>query len=440
MKKRSIQILIVDSNRRDREAWEQFAAARKLSIQSHLAKSVAEVKGLNTIPDADVIVADYGLTDGELFELMDLFAGRPFIVTAADGNEQIADRVIQAGAFDCLVKDPQGRYLDSLAVAIDRAIQPKTGAEDLVARNDRLKGLLLEQATTFEALSRERQEIAAALRTSEKHLRSIVESAAGFAVFRLSLVEKSPFRVKVNFISPSIYEIMGVEPENYSPTHFLKNVHPDDKERILAANREAMETSRFNEVCRVYHPIKEQWNWVQLLSKGVRDDSGIIRDINGIFIDVTEKQQAREELKKKALDLQSANLALNALLKNREEATATLEKNIRANMNNLVFPSLERVLQTRLNDNQKNHLEIVHASLKELMSSFSRKMSTKFLSLSPTEIEVANLIKHGKSVKEIAAILNISAVTAKNHRQKIREKIGLKNTKVNLRTYLLSLE
>lgn len=145
-------------------------------------------------------------------------------------------------------------------------------------------------------------------------------------------------------------------------------------------------------------------------------------------------------MKQKARDLENANLALNALLKNRKEAKATLENNIRANMNNLVFPSLERVLQTRLNDHQKNHLEIVHAGLKMLMSSFSRKMSTLFLSLSPTEIEVANLIRHGKSVKEIAAILNISAITAKNHRQKIREKVGLKNTKVNLRTYLLSLE
>ena len=440
MTKRPVQLLFVESNPRDREAWEQFAVARNLSIESHMATSVAEVNDLGILPDVDVVVADYRFTDGELVASLDLFAGRPLIVTAADGNEQIAARVIQAGACEYLVKDPQGRYLDSLAIAIDRAVQPKAGAEDLVARNDRLESVLLEQSATLEALARERQEIAVALRTSKTNLRSIVESAAGFAVFRLSLVEKSPFRVKVNFISSSIYEIMGIEPENYSPTHYLKNVHPDDKQKILAASREAMETSRFNEVCRVYHPIKEQWKWVQLLAKGVRDDSGIITDINGIFIDVTEKQQAREELKKKALDLQSANLALNALLKNREEATATLEKNIRANMNNLVFPSLERVMQTRLNDNQKNHLEIVHASLKELMSSFSRKMSTKFLSLSPTEIEVANLIKHGKSVKEIAAILNISAITAKNHRQKIREKVGIKNTKVNLRTYLLSLE
>jgi len=430
----------VDSNPGDREAWKRFAADRQLSIESHLAESVAEVKGFRAFPDVDVIVADVRFADGELFELLDLFAGRPFIVNTADGNEQIAVRVMQAGACDYLVKDPQGRYLYSLASAIHRAVQRKADTEHLPARNERLEGLLLEQSAALEASVRERRAIAAELRLSEKHLRSIVESAAGFAVFRLSLVEKSPFRVKVNFISPSIYEIMGIGPDNYSPTQFLRNVHPDDKERILAANREAKETSRFNEVCRVYHPIKEQWHWVQLLSKGLRDDSGKIAGINGIFIDVTEKLQAREELKRKAQDLQNANLALNALLKNREEATDTLEKNIRANMNNLVFPSLERVLHTKLNDNQKNHLEIVHASLKELVSSFSRKMSTKFLSLSPTEIEVANLIKHGKSVKEIAAILNISAVTAKNHRQKIREKIGIKNIKVNLRTYLLSLE
>jgi len=435
-----VRILLVDSNPEDLTAWAQFVADRQLPIDSLMARSVAEVKGFRPFPDVDVIVADYKFSDGKLFNLMGLLAGRPLIITTASGNEQIAVKVMQAGAFDYLVKDPHGRYLDSLATAIERAAQHKTTAEDLAKRYARLEGLVLEQSASLEALSRDRQEIAAELRTSEKHLRSIVESAAGFAVFRLTLIENAPFRVRVNFISPSIYEIIGIEPDKYSPTKFVKNIHPDDRERMLTANREAMETSRFNEVCRVYHPVKELWIWAQLLYKGVRDDTGRITDINGIFIDVTEKQKARDDLKRKALALQSANLALNALLKNREEATATLENNIRANMNNLVFPSLERVLQTKLSDNQKSHLEIVHASLKELMSSFSRKMSAKFLSLSPTEIEVANLIKHGKSVKEIATVLNISAITAKNHRQKIREKVGIKNTKVNLRTFLLSLE
>ncbi|MBU0767594.1 MAG: helix-turn-helix transcriptional regulator, partial [Proteobacteria bacterium] len=57
-----------------------------------------------------------------------------------------------------------------------------------------------------------------------------------------------------------------------------------------------------------------------------------------------------------------------------------------------------------------------------------------------TEVQVANFIKHGKTTKEIAEMLNLSVETIKFHRKNIRDKIGIKNKKANLRTYLLSVQ
>lgn len=56
------------------------------------------------------------------------------------------------------------------------------------------------------------------------------------------------------------------------------------------------------------------------------------------------------------------------------------------------------------------------------------------------EIHVANLIKSGKSNKEISQFLNSSIHTISRHRENIRKKTGLKNSKTNLRTFLLTLE
>ncbi len=57
----------------------------------------------------------------------------------------------------------------------------------------------------------------------------------------------------------------------------------------------------------------------------------------------------------------------------------------------------------------------------------------------PTEIRVANLIREGKTIKEIAGILGVSENAINHHRQNIRNKLGLNKQKVNLRTHLLSL-
>ncbi|MBL7180118.1 MAG: helix-turn-helix transcriptional regulator [Desulfobacterales bacterium] len=62
------------------------------------------------------------------------------------------------------------------------------------------------------------------------------------------------------------------------------------------------------------------------------------------------------------------------------------------------------------------------------------------MSLSPTELQVVNLIKQGKRTKEIAAILNLSANTVMSHRYKIRGKLGLLKNKTNLHTFLQSLK
>ena len=103
------------------------------------------------------------------------------------------------------------------------------------------------------------------------------------------------------------------------------------------------------------------------------------------------------------------------------------------------MPYFEKIKKTKLNDQQKALLGIMGYNINEIISPFTRKMSQKYLNLTPTEIEVANLIRYGSDSKEIADLLGLSPRTIYNHRKNIRKKFGLKNKKTNLRSHLLSI-
>jgi len=59
--------------------------------------------------------------------------------------------------------------------------------------------------------------------------------------------------------------------------------------------------------------------------------------------------------------------------------------------------------------------------------------------LTPQEVDVAVLVRQGKSSQEIADVLGISLSTISFHRKNLRRKLDLHDRSKNLRTYLLSL-
>jgi len=135
---------------------------------------------------------------------------------------------------------------------------------------------------------------------------------------------------------------------------------------------------------------------------------------------------------------EQVRVALNVLLEKRNVDKREFQENVWCNVRDQVFPSLERLKKTNLDGIQRICLEILEANLHDLTTSFCRQMSYLPLCLTPGEMQVANLVKNGKSTKEIAQLLNLSVETINSHRKSIREKIGIKKKKRNLRTVLIS--
>ncbi len=156
--------------------------------------------------------------------------------------------------------------------------------------------------------------------------------------------------------------------------------------------------------------------------------------------EIEERKRAENALEKKTVHLEETNTALKVLLKRRDEDKTEVEEKVLFNVKELIIPYLDKLKKTPLDDRQSTYLDIVETNMNNVVSPFLRGMSTGYLKLTPQEVQVANLVRQGKRTKEIAELLNLSPKTIDTYRDNIRKKVGLKNKKVNLRTYLLSIQ
>jgi len=168
--------------------------------------------------------------------------------------------------------------------------------------------------------------------------------------------------------------------------------------------------------------------------------------VQAVVRDITERVQSelalkrsKEELEVKSAYLEEANTALKVLLRRREEDKSDLEEDVLTNVRSLVIPYIERLKQSFARPEQQAYLQVLESNLNSIISPFLRNVTLAHFNLTGREIQIANLVKEGKTNKEISEMLNLSIRSVEFHRDNIRKKMKLDHRKTNLRVFLMSL-
>lgn len=179
----------------------------------------------------------------------------------------------------------------------------------------------------------------------------------------------------------------------------------------------------------------------------MRDGSGNITGLCGIARNITERKRFEQELraKEQQLEHQAGNLAeintaLKVLLDHRDQERRKMQEDLVARARTLIYPYLDKLGRAGLGGRAAVYLEIVRANLDELIAQYAQGTPFRYRELTPMEITVADLIKQGKTTKEIACLLNVSVHAVSFHRTNLRRKLGLDHRSANLRSHLLSDE
>lgn len=155
--------------------------------------------------------------------------------------------------------------------------------------------------------------------------------------------------------------------------------------------------------------------------------------------EIEQRVQTADKLKASSERLKEMNTAMRVLLDKRMEDHQRTEELIRLNLKELIDPYLTRLEDGELRGSQRQLVDLIRVNLDEVVGASMPELSSKYYIFSPNELQVVNLIRKGKTTKEIARLLNLSTRTVESYRNSIRKKLELKNKKVNLRTYLSSI-
>jgi len=292
-----------------------------------------------------------------------------------------------------------------------------------------LRGVLLDIT--------EYKETEAELRKSEKRYRDLLETMnEGFRV-----IDEKGF---ITYSNEKLSEMLGYEVDEMIgrlAAEFLE----EQSRKVWAREfekRKKHESSRYEMTF-----VRKDGERISAIvsPRPILDDKGVFRGSFAAITDISDLKRTEsslkereKELKVKTTNLEEMNAALRVLLRRMEEDRRDLEDKVRLNVQQMIHPYLERLKAAGLSGRQRGHLNKLEANLNEIMSPFTQKLLSEHPRLTPAELQIANLIRQGKSSKEIADDLGLSLRTVETHRRNMRNKLGLKDKKSNLKSYLLS--
>ena len=135
------KILLIEDDKLDQMAFERLVKDENLPYDYTIAASVSEARSILGSERFDVVIVDYLLGDGTVFDIFNLIEDTPIIVTTGAGDEEIAVKAMKAGAYDYLIKDLGRNYLKATPKTVENAVKHKKMEEILDRKQKNLEAI-----------------------------------------------------------------------------------------------------------------------------------------------------------------------------------------------------------------------------------------------------------------------------------------------------------
>src|SRR5829696_7111977 len=379
----TLRVLLVEDSENDamlllrelrRGGYEPLS--QRVCTPEDMEKALRSVEARNE--PFQVVISDYYLprfrAPHALRLLRELGYDVPFIVVSGKIGEDAAVEIMKAGANDYLTKENMSR----LCPAIERELREVE-------------------------VRRERETVQKALSLSEDRFRHLVEQIPAVTYVQEPIDSDTP--KAITYMSPQYEAMLGYPPEKeiLDEEHWLRVLHPDDRERVLA---EELRTDETGDPYRIeYRQIARDGRVVWLHDEAtlIRDEEGNALYWLGVQYDITEQKRTEEELRQseerfkvlaqevvEGIILSENGKIIDANRSVTEMFGYALEELIGKDAIELTSPEYRELVMQRISEEDTKHYESM--GLKKDGTAFPIEIRPRHLPYSGRRIRVTSVI------------------------------------------------
>jgi len=234
------------------------------------------------------------------------------------------------------------------------------------------------------------------------------------------------------YVSQSAITFTGYHPGTLIGKHLVSIIHQQSRKEIsvLIQKLKEQQSSGHEEIEVVIETQQIPQRETLIRFAAQIDIMGVYKGIRGICKDVSVYRKFEHDLKEKEQKIDELNTALQVVLEKQQEFIHKKQLDLSTALYSNLTPNRE--IKSESPDSTWGGKDAIAetqtATPLALLKQFTHR-----------EIQIIDFILKGKTSKEIASTLSLTLRTVQFHREQIREKLGIKNRKENLRERLLEL-